>query len=142
MKSLSVVVFFIIATVSLAQNIVIGVPKPDTKIHAGSQFNVRIEKPDTLTNSLQIALVIAVASCANSYCLTPRDGLGTVLYNGTFNPQFRTGSSLPPYQDFDVTMPSYFPTGATQLNVANFELIGAELYPSLQLLNSSLAVIH
>ncbi|KAK2465748.1 hypothetical protein APHAL10511_002292 [Amanita phalloides] len=140
MQLLSAVVLFVLTAVSIAQSIVIGAPQPSTTVTVGQSFNVQIQKPDTLTNSPEIALVIAIASCASSPCLTPQEGLGTLLYNGSFNPQFQQGSSLPPLQNFYVTVPNDFPTGAAQLNVANFELIGAELYPNLQLLDTAITV--
>ncbi|KAK2465749.1 hypothetical protein APHAL10511_002293 [Amanita phalloides] len=143
MKLIGVVVFFILAAVSLAQNILIGAPKPGAKVHAGRSLHVLIGKPDTLTDSPDIALVIAVAPCIgfpSHHCLPPQEALGTVLYNGTFNPQFERSGPFYPYQNFSVIIPHDFPKGPAQLNVANFELIGAEYFPDLQLLNTTITV--
>lgn len=49
--------------------------------------------------------------------------MGTILYNGKFNPQYHEPSQ-PPYQNFSVKVPADFTTGSAQINVAHATLIG------------------
>lgn len=49
--------------------------------------------------------------------------MGTILYNGKFNPQYHE-TSQPPYQNFSVKVPTDFTSGNAQINVAHATLIG------------------
>lgn len=48
--------------------------------------------------------------------------MGTILYNGPFNPQ-RYETSLPPYQNFTMQVPSSVPIGTALIGVAHFSLV-------------------
>ncbi|KAK2465738.1 hypothetical protein APHAL10511_002282 [Amanita phalloides] len=137
---LSLAPVFILPAISLAQDIVIGAPKPCASVHAGRQLSVRIEKPNSLTGSEEVALVIGLATCADLPCAKPKAILGEILYKGPFDPKYHR-PELPPYQDFVVTIPSDFPKGAAQLNAVNFQLEAAGPQPILQLTNSSLTIV-
>jgi len=78
---------------------------------------------DTLTGSEEIAIVIAIQSCPSGNCLPVSEDMGTVLYEGPFNPQFGSGA-YDPYEDFSVQLPASFPTGQAQLGLAHFSLVG------------------
>ncbi|KAF8628184.1 hypothetical protein AX15_004050 [Amanita polypyramis BW_CC] len=132
MKCFSAILFFALATVCFGQGAVIGYPPAGKHIRAGKPFTVQLERPDTLTPSTEIAVVISVASCGQRACLPPSDILGLTLYNGSFNPQFHTDVTpgAPPYQNFTVTIPTSFTKGAAQLNIAHFTLVGVR-NPSL-----------
>ncbi|KAG5637398.1 hypothetical protein H0H81_004706 [Sphagnurus paluster] len=78
-------------------------------------------------NSAEVAIVIGFESCASSYpCRPAADGMGTVLYNGPYKPQYQNGAPTykPPHQNFTVVIPSTAAKGKAQLNFAHFVLIG------------------
>lgn len=145
----------ITTTSVLAQSANIGAPADMTEVSAGSNFTVMIDRPvrpnipiiihgtsqlqsqDTLTGSTEVALVIALLSCASNPCPGPSEELGTVLYDGPFDPQFTTEpgtSSLPPHENFTLTIPSTFTKGQAQLGVAHFFLLGVSLFMNARIL--------
>jgi hypothetical protein len=81
---------------------------------------------DTLTGSTEVAVVIGFWHCggATSICPAPSDVLGSILYNGPYDPEFHTGVAKPPHQNFTVTIPSTAQAGKAQLSVAHFSLVG------------------
>lgn len=76
-----------------------------------------------LTGSEEISIVIGIQSCPTGDCLPISEGMGTVLYEGPFNPQYGLGAD-DPYEDFSVQVPASFATGQAQLGLAHFTLIG------------------
>ncbi|KAJ6551759.1 hypothetical protein B0H19DRAFT_178000 [Mycena capillaripes] len=144
MKSLtSLALIAILATTAFAQSAVIGAPADGITVLAGSNITVEVDRPNTLTGSTEIAVVIGIFPCSNSVCPGPSEALGTILYDGSFNPQFQNDSrSKPPHQNFTVTIPSSFRTGKAQLGVAHFTLIGAGQFPFLETLNVTLNVVQ
>ncbi|KAJ3812776.1 hypothetical protein EV368DRAFT_81911 [Lentinula lateritia] len=133
----------ITSTSVLAQSANIGAPVDMTEVSAGSNFTVMIDRPDTLTGSTEVALVIALLSCASNSCPGPSEELGTVLYDGSFDPQFTTEpgtGSLPPHENFTLTIPSTFTKGQAQLGVAHFFLLGASVAPVLETFNSTIVI--
>jgi len=130
-------------TAVVAQSANLGAPAEFTEVSAGSNFNVMVSRPDTLTGSLEIALVIALLTCPNNECPGPSEELGTILYNGSFNPQFSTvpgTGSLPPHQNFTLQVPASFSKGDASLGVAHFALVGASMGPFLETFNSTIVV--
>jgi len=68
-------------------------------------------------------LVIGFLPCTNvpGGCTGPEQ-LGSILYNGPYNPQvLEPGKS---YENLTVTIPTGIPTGAAQIAIARFFLIG------------------
>ncbi|THU90312.1 hypothetical protein K435DRAFT_597651, partial [Dendrothele bispora CBS 962.96] len=58
-------------------------------------------------------------------CLPPDAGMGTVLYDGPFNPQFGTPfDGLPPHENFTVPNSDTAKKGAAQLQFLQLSLIG------------------
>ncbi|KAJ8584198.1 hypothetical protein M405DRAFT_712041, partial [Rhizopogon salebrosus TDB-379] len=98
----------------LSQNAYINEPVPGSSIAAGANFTVQIGLSDTLTGTEEIAIVIGIQSCPSGSCLPVSEDLGTVLYEGPFNPQFGSGAD-DPYEDFSVQLSTSFPTGQAQL---------------------------
>lgn len=78
---------------------------------------------NSLSGSTEIGVVIGFTSCADAPCRTAEDVLGKILYNGPFKPVYHE-SSLPPYQNFSVTVPESAAKGTGQINVAHATLIG------------------
>ncbi|KAG6887339.1 hypothetical protein C0995_015968 [Termitomyces sp. Mi166 len=126
-----------------AQSIVIGYPADGASVTPGSNLTVEIDRPDTLTGSTEVAVVIGVISCPTSGCRSVGDGVGTVLYNGGYDPQFHTTApvSKPPHQNFTIAIPSTLPKGKAQLGVVHTTLIGALLFPFLETRNITLNVV-
>lgn len=73
----------------------------------------------------QVNVVIAVTPCFD-VCDDPSQwGLGTVLYNGAFNPQDDTTQPQKGlHQDFNLTLPEGWPTGESVIGVAHLLNIG------------------
>ncbi|KAJ8696955.1 hypothetical protein PTI98_006774 [Pleurotus ostreatus] len=131
MKFTSCVVFlFSLLSVSLAQSIMIGFPKPSANITAGSNFTVEVDRPNSLTGSTEVGIAINIQPCAaRGECIPPEDLLGFTLYAGSYNPQFHTNVSfgLPPHQNFTVALPSSFAKGTALLSVTHLSLVGVSL---------------
>ncbi|KAJ7820752.1 hypothetical protein B0H14DRAFT_2833230 [Mycena olivaceomarginata] len=119
MKLISFLSLSAVVTAALAQRAGIGAPANGTTVHRGSKITVEIDRPDTLTGSTEVGIVIALHFCgasAESVCQPPEDVLGTILYNGKFKPAFHTGvaKTSPPkfYRHNSVHHPSW--KGATR----------------------------
>ncbi|KAJ7062040.1 hypothetical protein C8F01DRAFT_122908 [Mycena amicta] len=134
---------------AVAQGVLIGAPAPGSTVSAGSSIVVEIDRPDTLTPSIEVAIVIGFQSCINSnigfpdgVCPSPDDSMGTILYNGPYDPQFQDDGTVNhfPHQNFTVTIPPSAPNGTAQLNVAHVALVGAVKFPLLQTRNITLVV--
>ncbi|KAF7303637.1 hypothetical protein MIND_00593000 [Mycena indigotica] len=126
-----------------AQTAQIGAPPPGTHVRPGSSLVVEVDRPDSLTGSIEVAVVIGCVSCAGRpSCPAPSDITGSILYNGPFNPQFQQGTlGKPPHQNFTVTIPQNIQKGPAQLNLVHATLIGAGLFPFLETRNISLVVV-
>ncbi|KAG1839188.1 hypothetical protein C8R48DRAFT_91704 [Suillus tomentosus] len=123
-----------------AQDAFINLPTPGSDITAGTNFTVQIGLLNDLTGSEEISIVIGIQSCSTGDCLPVSEGMGTVLYEGPFNPQYGLGAD-DPYEDFSVQVPASFATGQAQLGLAHFTLIGAIYLPFLQLVNETVYVV-
>ncbi|KDR82928.1 hypothetical protein GALMADRAFT_206658 [Galerina marginata CBS 339.88] len=128
---------------ALSQSIRIGFPSDGASVHAGSKLTVEVDRPDTLTGSTEVAVVIALNSCHNTTCIPPKDILGSILYNGPYNPQFQSTAppSKPPHQNFTVTIPSAIGKGRAQLAVFHVSLVGAGPEPITEIKNVTLNVL-
>ncbi|KAI9430236.1 hypothetical protein H4582DRAFT_1807991 [Lactarius indigo] len=135
-----------LAACAFAQTIEIGYPHHNTHIKPGKEFTVQVNRPDTLTGSQEVAIVISLLQCPkNSHCPKPFDELGTTLYAGSYNPQFPDPSTNSPedvpQQNFTVTVPSFFKTNHTaQLAVTHLSLVGAGPFPLYQIKNVTVKV--
>ena len=86
---------------------------------------------NTLTGSEEVAVAIGLFPCGGTEgqdscaAMNTTGVLGTVLYNGPYNPQYADGApSLPPHQNFSIQVPSTFKSGQVSLGVAHFALVG------------------
>ncbi|KAJ7143708.1 hypothetical protein C8R44DRAFT_601271 [Mycena epipterygia] len=127
-------------TAAFAQGIAIGAPVQGSTVHRGSKVIVEVDRPDTLTGSAELALVIGFLNCFASPCPSPMDRIGSILYNGSYDPQFHNDPFKPPYQNFTVIIPEGASTGIAQLSVIHFSLVGAGPFPLLQSRNITLVV--
>ncbi|KAJ5726754.1 uncharacterized protein N7483_008111 [Penicillium malachiteum] len=113
------------AGVALAQSTSIALPKAGDTVAAGSDLVVQIQRPDTLTGSDEIVVAIGMVSCpGETTCPSAGEALGNLLYHGSFDPDFGTGSYYP-YENFTITVPSSFAAGNAQVNVAHLSTYGA-----------------
>ncbi|KAG1733235.1 uncharacterized protein EDB91DRAFT_1226207 [Suillus paluster] len=115
-------------------------PAPGSNITAGANFTVQIGMAIAPTNVEEIAIVIAIQSCPTGYCYNVSEDMGTVLYEGPYNPQLGP-DAYDLYQDFSVQVPASFATGQAQLGLAHFSLVGASYQPYFQLANQTVYVV-
>ncbi|KAJ6127295.1 hypothetical protein N7523_002907 [Penicillium sp. IBT 18751x] len=128
------------AGVALAQSAQIGLPNVGQKLHKGNDMVVQVQRPNTITGSTEMAVAIGISSCASDVCQESDEVMGTILYNGKFNPQYHE-YYLPPYQNFSVKVPADFTAGTAQINVAHATLIGAGPFPFLEALNRTVVIV-
>ncbi|PFH44668.1 hypothetical protein AMATHDRAFT_11224 [Amanita thiersii Skay4041] len=141
MKLFNALIFSTLTAAAFAQNAAIGSPGEGERLAAGSSVMFEIDRPNSLTGSQEIAVVIGLASCAKSPCASPKDIMGRILYNGPFNPRYQDSMRKPPHDNFTLTIPENFAKGPAQLNVAHAALIGAGPFPFLETLNRSLVIV-
>ncbi|KAH7929598.1 hypothetical protein BV22DRAFT_1029212 [Leucogyrophana mollusca] len=128
------------AATALAQSAAIGYPPQGLSVSPGSSLTVQVERPNTLTGSEEVAVVIGLQSCtARPACIDPAELMGDILYNGPFAPVYHEPQN-PPYQNFTVQIPSSFQNGTALIGVAHVTLIGAGLYPYLETLNRTITI--
>ncbi|KAJ7769222.1 hypothetical protein DFH07DRAFT_807288 [Mycena maculata] len=136
----SLVLSCMLAVGALGQGIEIGAPLNGTTVKPGSNIIVEVDRPDTLTGSTELSLVIGFLNCFDGPCPSPLDRIGDILYNGSYNPQFHTGVQRPPHQNFTVRVPKTASGGNAQLSAIHFSLVGAGPFPFLQSQNITLVV--
>ncbi|KAK7444309.1 hypothetical protein VKT23_015321 [Stygiomarasmius scandens] len=131
-----------LATVALGQSAHIGFPTDGATVSAGSPLSVNVIRPNTISSSEEVAVVIGIASCTTSDqgCLAPNLTMGSILYNGPFDPQIPSPTE-PPSQNITVDIPSDIPKGETQLNFAHFFMVGASLSPSVETSSVSITIV-
>ncbi|KAF7977297.1 hypothetical protein HWV62_642 [Athelia sp. TMB] len=127
----------VFATTAYAQGIVIAAPPAHSTVKPGQNIKVQINRPDTLSPSIEVAVVIGMIGCTASFCPAPSDQLGHILYNGLYRPKL-VGATLE--ESFSVTVPSTIAPGQAVLSVSHFNLIGAGPFPNLELENITLTV--
>ncbi|KZT24644.1 hypothetical protein NEOLEDRAFT_1066913 [Neolentinus lepideus HHB14362 ss-1] len=139
--------FFIVAASLiasvLAQSIDIGVPVSGDAIQAGQQLTVEVDRPNSLTGSEEVAIVIGLRPCYDNNCVAADEAIGSVLYNGGFKPQYSTlpgTGEKPPHQNFTVTVPEDIQAGPAILSVSHFSLVGAGPWPMFEVVNKSLTI--
>ncbi|KAJ6461090.1 hypothetical protein C8R45DRAFT_912596 [Mycena sanguinolenta] len=131
------------AAAALAQNIYIASPAAGSSVTPGSDITVEVSMPDGQSSWVESALVLGWWPCdgsSNDPCLPASEVLGSLLYNGPFNPNFYNSQNIIS-QNITVTIPSWTPAGYALLQVANFVLVGAELSPVVLSLSVNLTVV-
>ncbi|KAJ5208641.1 hypothetical protein N7449_003020 [Penicillium cf. viridicatum] len=138
MKSFFSMVLFVAA--AIAQRATIGLPAENQKINSGKEVIVQVQRPNSLSPSKEMGVAIGLSSCASSPCRDADEVLGTILYNGPFNPVYHE-YNLPPYENFTVTVPASATLGESQINIAHASLIGAGPSAFLESLNQTVFVV-
>lgn len=130
----------LVASTALAQSVSIGLPTAGAQLYTSTNATFQIQRPDSLTGSEEIAVVIGINKCSSgATCIPPEDSMGTVMYNGPFNPQFHE-TYLPPYQNFTLEIPESVATGNGIVTVAHFSLVGASTYPLIEYHNQTVTI--
>ncbi|KAI0040954.1 hypothetical protein FA95DRAFT_1565930 [Auriscalpium vulgare] len=127
--------------VASAQSIAIGSPAEGDTLTAGKNVTVQVLRPDTLTGSQEVSIVISLLGCTGP-CQDPASRLGTTLYAGGFNPQYPTVRTAQnqPEQNFTFVVPAGL-AGTAQLAVSHLSLVGAGPYPLFEIRNVTLNVV-
>ncbi|RDX50212.1 hypothetical protein OH76DRAFT_1555756 [Lentinus brumalis] len=166
----SIIALATLAASALAQSVNIGAPADMSTVTPGNNITVQVNRPvgvphtpfnptrpapprltaiqNTLTGSEEVAIAIGLFPCSGadgqpaSCAGTNTTGvLGTVLYNGPYEPQYADGApSLPPHQNFSIQVPATFKSGQVSLGVAHFALVGASMMPIYEFVNTTLVV--
>ncbi|KAE8350551.1 hypothetical protein BDV28DRAFT_150835 [Aspergillus coremiiformis] len=133
------VVAVLAATVS-AQTVNLTVPAPGQQITAGQDLVVQIQRPTAATGSMEVAVVIGMASCAAEACWPPSSSMGSILYSGPYDPEYRDPMQSP-FQNFTVKVPDNLAKGPAQVNVAHMTIIGASAAPFMETRNQSVVIV-
>ncbi|KAJ3551484.1 hypothetical protein NM688_g4678 [Phlebia brevispora] len=132
---------------AFAQSAFIEAPAPGTDVTPGSNVTVTVWKPDSLTGSTDIAIVLSLQSCVGIAPAGTCDGfdasqdLGTILHYGPFDPEVEPPISLGFHENYTVTIPSSTPKGAAALLLTHLVLVGLGPYPLLDISNITLNVV-
>ncbi|KAG1809729.1 hypothetical protein EV424DRAFT_1349927 [Suillus variegatus] len=118
MKSILSLALFVAS--AFAQGAVIGYPPQGLSVSPGSNLVVQVERPDTLTGSVEVAVVIGIQSCPGTPCINPADYMGQILYN--------------------VQIPSSIASGTALLGVVHVTLVGASAGPLMEILNRTITI--
>ncbi|KAF8990722.1 hypothetical protein BDQ17DRAFT_1433579 [Cyathus striatus] len=110
--------------VIFAQRASIVDPAAEATVTHGQNFNIRVERPITLSSSKEIGITIGIAY-RHSKCYPADTEVGVLLYTGSYNPgaDYNAGI-LTPHQNFTVQVPAPAHTGLAQPNLSHFVLIG------------------
>ncbi|KAH7882550.1 hypothetical protein F5I97DRAFT_1931096 [Phlebopus sp. FC_14] len=124
----------------LCQGIVVNSPTSGTTVTPGSNITVQVGMGDFIENIETVGLAIGLQSCGGSIsCGSPLDGVGTVLYTGSWNPSFGP-EYYNIYQDFNVTIPASTASGSANLAVVGYYLVALSNVPTLVPANATLTV--
>ncbi|EGN95792.1 hypothetical protein SERLA73DRAFT_187013 [Serpula lacrymans var. lacrymans S7.3] len=144
MRFIPFIVGSLFATAAYAQNVFVTAPSNGVSLSPGSNFTVDVERPNSLSGSEEVAVVIALQSCATRACLPPSEWLGTILYNGNFSPVEPNPNPMhqQPNQNFTVQIPPSFQNGSALLSVTHVALIGAGYNPYMEFHNVSMNITN
>ncbi|KAI0061528.1 hypothetical protein BV25DRAFT_1805473 [Artomyces pyxidatus] len=139
-------VFSVLASLAAAvaaQNAYIGYPPAGSTITPGTNITVLVDRPNSLTPSQEVAVVISIVGCTPAGCPDPSERLGTTLYAGGFDPQYPAQRSPQdaPQQNFSVAVPPGLAAGPALLSVVHLSLVGAGPYPLFEIKNTTLNVV-
>jgi len=83
---------------------------------------------NSLPNLKEVAVIIGLNACNTTVC-PPCDLLGSILYNGGYNPllDLSPPGGKPPYQNFSLSIASSFQKGRAQLNIFHVALNGVSI---------------
>ncbi|KAF8990721.1 hypothetical protein BDQ17DRAFT_1181324, partial [Cyathus striatus] len=122
------------------QRVLIASPADGTTVTRGQSLIVEVDRPNFTSSAEEVAIVLGLQSCTPT-CRPPTDIMGTILYNGPYNPQLSSPTDpKPPRQNFTIIIPDSTTVGTAQLGLAHFQLLGAGLAPFTETLNVTLNI--
>lgn len=131
--------FFVVAALvasAFAQQATIFQPTADTSILPNAPMNVTVLQQGSNSEIHQVAIVIGLQPCISTAGCSGNDGVGSVLYNGPFNPQYSSDApGLGLHQNFTLQVPQYSYSGPALLGLVHLELIGAVAAPFYEVSN-------
>ncbi|KAK7029639.1 hypothetical protein VNI00_014337 [Paramarasmius palmivorus] len=120
----------------------IGSPEMWADVAAGTNVTIRVDVEPIPQNINEVGIAIGLQSCEQGKCFQTDDMLGTVVYQGKFNPVYNGSTpSLPPHENINVYIPADFPKGNAILGLANLALVGASSAPLYNTYNISVNVV-
>ncbi|EMD34595.1 hypothetical protein CERSUDRAFT_116762 [Gelatoporia subvermispora B] len=127
--------FFVLAALAIgatAQTASFLIPQPNATIAPGSTVTIQIHQDESLSDDVQLGIAIGLATCFSGSCANydpSQDGMGTILYNGPFNPQHDPSDPEAGLQErFNLTFPGS--TGPSVLSVVQMQAVGAVKVPT------------
>ncbi|TCD60754.1 hypothetical protein EIP91_009547 [Steccherinum ochraceum] len=127
-----------LAASAYAQTVTIAAPAAGATVTAGQSFVVDVAKPNTISGSEDVSVVIGLGSPAIT------TGLGRILFAGPYTPTGHPDAPLGTiefYQNITVTVPTNVAPGEASLRVAHFVLVGADLSPTIDSHNVTINVV-
>ncbi|KAF9256809.1 hypothetical protein L218DRAFT_965961 [Marasmius fiardii PR-910] len=121
-----------VTSTAVAQQTRIATPRNNTYVRSDQDLLIEVNTIKYDPNTTQVGLVIGLANCDSEGpgCVPPSEGgIGTILYNGPFNPTF-SDEWLPAHQNYTVKIPDEFKKGRAQISTTQFALVGESLIPS------------
>ncbi|KAL5334195.1 hypothetical protein BJX70DRAFT_402794 [Aspergillus crustosus] len=129
-----------LATIAIAQNVIITAPTEGTEVAAGSDLVVQVIQPGSQSSYSNIGLAIGLQPCPpEEFCYPASSVLGWTLYAGAFDPIYNPIGS--PWQNFTVTIPDRSYKGPAMLGVAHAALVGVMGNPSIQATSVQIEIV-
>ncbi|KAG2142808.1 uncharacterized protein EDB93DRAFT_1252270 [Suillus bovinus] len=125
---------------ALAQTIELGFPQNGDNFCPGQVVTAQVILPGSMAPVIQVGIALGIRSCVNGFCPDPADGLEYVLYAGPWTPEPHD-SPNGNYQNFTVTIPSYFPEGPAIFTLTHFYLIGLVYAPMVEYRNATVNIV-
>ncbi|KAF9242083.1 hypothetical protein BU15DRAFT_73011 [Melanogaster broomeanus] len=138
MYALTLLSAALFASVAFGQTYITA-PAAGSTVTAGSEIIVQITVSSSPLNFDEISVAIGLQSCPDGSCNPTSEYLGTILYQGPYNPQASgVGNNL--FENFTVTIPASTSSGQAILGAANFYLDSAGYAPNLNVVNETLYI--
>ncbi|KAJ7621002.1 hypothetical protein FB45DRAFT_1032274 [Roridomyces roridus] len=133
----SLVATSLLVATAFGQGVRIGAPAAGTTVSSGTNITVEVERPRSLSSSVEVGLVIGFLSCETDqdFCTQDPEAPAIPQSHKDVDP-----GNPNPYQNFSVQIPVGTPTGPGQLSVVHYALIGAGPFPFLQTQNITINV--
>ncbi|PYI11220.1 hypothetical protein BO78DRAFT_425754 [Aspergillus sclerotiicarbonarius CBS 121057] len=108
------------ATTALAQGIYINSPAAGSQLTAGSSVTLQVARYNFIQSVAEVGLGVGIESCTSG-CPDPTGALGTLVYNGGYDPQLGPGIH-DEYENFTITVPDT--KGPAQIGIVRAFLVG------------------
>ncbi|KAG6837102.1 hypothetical protein H0H93_014706 [Arthromyces matolae] len=139
--------FGLLFSSAAAQQVQILYPPNGASVARGAQVPIQIGQPNGQSSWVNVAIALAITSCANS-CYPVETSLGsTFLLKALYDPANGSagvdsnGYYVPNYQNATITIPSNIDLGPAQLGLAFFVIVGASMDPMVASYNLTLNIV-